>query len=378
MINADAVVVGAGPNGLVAANALADAGWDVVLVEANDEVGGAVRSAEVTAPGYVTDLFSAFYPLAAAPRSSATSTSSSTACVWRRAPHVLAHALDDGSAAVLSLRRRPHRGRASRPWPPATARPGWSMVGQWERIRDPLLDALFTPFPPVTSAVRMLRRLGAAGTLDLARLAVMPVRRLGRGDASAARAPGCCSPATRMHSDVPPDAAGSGVFGWLLCMLGQDVGFPVPRGRRGRARRRAAASGREPRRCSVLHRRPGDVGRRPPAAGPSASGWPTAAWSEPGAACWPTSPPRRSTASWSADHHLPGPAAPGPRQVPVGQRHHQGQLGPRPARCRGRRRRRPRRRHRAPRRRPRRVRRLRRRPVGGPGPAAAVRCCSAR
>ena len=41
-------------------------GWDVVLVEANDEVGGAVRSAEVTAPGYVTDLFSAFYPLAAA------------------------------------------------------------------------------------------------------------------------------------------------------------------------------------------------------------------------------------------------------------------------------------------------------------------------
>ena len=66
MINADAVVVGAGPNGLVAANALADTGWDVVLVEAKDEVGGAVRSAEVTAPGYVTDLFSAFYPLAAA------------------------------------------------------------------------------------------------------------------------------------------------------------------------------------------------------------------------------------------------------------------------------------------------------------------------
>ena len=44
---ADAVVIGAGPNGLVAANALADAGWDVVVLEANDEVGGAVRSAEV-------------------------------------------------------------------------------------------------------------------------------------------------------------------------------------------------------------------------------------------------------------------------------------------------------------------------------------------
>src|SRR6187200_3487210 len=62
----DAVVVGAGPNGLVAANALADAGWDVVLVEAQDEVGGAVRSAESVAPGFRTDLFSAFYPLSAA------------------------------------------------------------------------------------------------------------------------------------------------------------------------------------------------------------------------------------------------------------------------------------------------------------------------
>jgi len=48
---ADAVVIGAGPNGLVAANALAEAGWDVVLLETNDEVGGAVRSGQVTARG---------------------------------------------------------------------------------------------------------------------------------------------------------------------------------------------------------------------------------------------------------------------------------------------------------------------------------------
>ena len=61
----DAIVVGAGPNGLVAANRLADAGWDVVVLEANDEPGGAVRTAEVTAPGFRNDLFSAFYPLAA-------------------------------------------------------------------------------------------------------------------------------------------------------------------------------------------------------------------------------------------------------------------------------------------------------------------------
>src|SRR3954465_4364158 len=63
--SADAVVIGAGPNGLVAACILADAGWDVVVLEAADEVGGAVKS-ERRVPGYVHDMYSSFYPLAAA------------------------------------------------------------------------------------------------------------------------------------------------------------------------------------------------------------------------------------------------------------------------------------------------------------------------
>src|SRR6478752_3993423 len=62
----DAVVIGAGPNGLVAANHLADAGWRVLVLEAQPEPGGAVRSAELTKPGFVHDRFSAFYPLALA------------------------------------------------------------------------------------------------------------------------------------------------------------------------------------------------------------------------------------------------------------------------------------------------------------------------
>jgi phytoene dehydrogenase-like protein len=60
----DAVVVGAGPNGLVAANRLADAGWSVLVLEAQPDVGGAVRSDTEVHAGFVHDTFSAFYPLA--------------------------------------------------------------------------------------------------------------------------------------------------------------------------------------------------------------------------------------------------------------------------------------------------------------------------
>jgi len=67
-MDADAVVIGSGPNGLVAANLLADRGWEVVVVEAAGQPGGAVRTGEITVPGYRHDLFSSFYPLAAASR----------------------------------------------------------------------------------------------------------------------------------------------------------------------------------------------------------------------------------------------------------------------------------------------------------------------
>ncbi|MGH2689953.1 MAG: FAD-dependent oxidoreductase, partial [Actinomycetota bacterium] len=62
----DAVVIGSGPNGLVAANLLADEGWSVVVLEAADGPGGAVRSAELVEPGFVNDICSAFFPFGAA------------------------------------------------------------------------------------------------------------------------------------------------------------------------------------------------------------------------------------------------------------------------------------------------------------------------
>ena len=227
----DAVVIGSGPNGLVAANALVDAGWEVLVLEAQDVIGGAVKTAEVTAPGFRNDLFSAFYPLAAASPVLRGLDLQDHGLTWVNAPSVLAHALDDGRAAVLH-RRVEDTAADLDTFAPGDGAAWTRMFERWMRIRDPLLDALFTPFPPVAPAVRLLGRLGVADALDLARLAVLPVRRLSdenfRGDGA-----GLLLTGNAMHADIPPDAAGSGVFGWLLAMLGQDVGFPVPQGGAG-------------------------------------------------------------------------------------------------------------------------------------------------
>jgi phytoene dehydrogenase-like protein len=225
---ADAVVIGAGPNGLVAANALVDAGWDVLVLEAQPTIGGAVRSAEVVAPGYVSDLFSAFYPLAAASPVIRGLELDRYGLQWCSSPDVLAHVLDDGRAAILA--REPEDTAANLEAFGSGDGDTWlAMFRDWQRIRDPLLDSLFAPLPPVRSGARLARRTGVAGLLELARLAVLPVRRLAderfTGEGAALLLTG-----NAMHADVPPDAAGSGVFGWLLTMLAQDVGYPVPRG----------------------------------------------------------------------------------------------------------------------------------------------------
>lgn len=227
----DAIVIGAGPNGLVAANALAEAGWETVLLEEQAEVGGAVRSGTVTADGYVTDLFSAFYPLAAASPIIRDLELDEHGLVWMRSPDVLAHHLDDGRAAVLY--RDPQATAADLDAEAPGDGDAWlAMFDEWRRISDDVLAALFTPFPPLRPGSRLLRHLKVDGAARLARLAATPVRRLGQERFRGESAPLLLT-GNALHADIPPDAAGSGLYGWLLTMLGQDVGFPVPEGGSG-------------------------------------------------------------------------------------------------------------------------------------------------
>ncbi len=96
------MVVGAEHNGLVAANVLADAGWEVLVLEAQPEAGGAVRSGTVTETGFVHDRYSAFYPLALASPAMQAMELEDWGVRFCHGPLVVAHPTLDGTCAVLS------------------------------------------------------------------------------------------------------------------------------------------------------------------------------------------------------------------------------------------------------------------------------------
>ncbi|MGI8880233.1 MAG: phytoene desaturase family protein [Jatrophihabitans sp.] len=227
----DAVVIGAGHNGLVAANVLADAGWDVLVCEATGHVGGAVRSAQPITPGFTVDLFSAFYPLAAASPVLADLDLDAYGLRWSHPPAVLAHVFADDRCAVLSRDREVTAHSVSQ-FASGDGAAWMRLAEQWDRIGEDVVRALFRPFPPIRPAAHLARTLGLGDAARLARTALLPARRLGTERFDGAGAAMLIA-GSAMHADVPTDSSGSGAFGWLLTMLGQSVGWPVPRGGAG-------------------------------------------------------------------------------------------------------------------------------------------------
>ena len=229
---ADAVVIGAGPNGLVAANLLADHGWDVVVLEAQPVPGGAVKSAELVEPGFVHDVFSAFYPLGVASPVLKALDLPSYGLRWMRAPLALAHPAADGTCPVLSMDLDETTDSLDAATPGDGD--GWRrLYARWERIGPALLDCLLSPFPPVKGGLELLAAHRPSELLDLARFLMVPVRTLGEeefsGDGGRRLLAGCA-----LHTDLFPESALGGMVGWLLAALGQAVGWPVPEGGAGR------------------------------------------------------------------------------------------------------------------------------------------------
>ncbi len=230
-MHADAVVVGSGPNGLVAANLLADAGWDVLVLESQPAYGGAVASARDVHPDFVHDTFSSFHPLAVVSPAIRELRLEEHGLRWAHAPSVVGTPFRDGSWAEL------HRDRTRTAAGLDAHTPGdgdaWLRLCRvWDRVGEEVVDALLTPFPPVRHGVRAAARLPGPGALRLLRAALGSaggiVEREFRG-----------LPATMLlagnaaHGDVALGTPGSGVVGLLLAMTAQRHGFPAPVGGAG-------------------------------------------------------------------------------------------------------------------------------------------------
>src|SRR5436305_9953455 len=173
----DAVVIGAGPNGLVAANVLADRGWQVLVLEAQPVAGGAVRTAELTEPGFHHDVFSAFYPLGAASPAIQALELERYGLRWRHSPLALANPTPDGRCVALST-DIDETADSLETYSKGDGDAWRRLYGLWEELSPRLLEALPTPFPPVKAGLGIGRRLGPAGLLRFGRFMMLPGRRL--------------------------------------------------------------------------------------------------------------------------------------------------------------------------------------------------------
>ena len=211
----DAVVVGAGPNGLAAAIELARAGRSVLVVEAAPTVGGGTRSAELTLPGFVHDVCSAIHPLGMASPFFQGLPLADHGLQWIQPPVALAHPFDDGSAVML------HRsidetaallgrdGRAYR----ALMGP---MAASWNMLGGEILRPLRLPRHPLA-------------LINFGVRAIWPARLLAEGVFRDERARGFFA-GLAAHAIMPLERLPSAAFGIMLGTMGHVVGWPLPRG----------------------------------------------------------------------------------------------------------------------------------------------------
>ena len=211
----DAVVVGAGPNGLAAAITLAEADRSVLLVEAGETVGGGTRSAELTLPGFVHDVCSAIHPLVLASpfMRSVPLERHGLELVHPDVP--LAHPLDDGSAVVLE---RSVEATAARLGSDGAAyrRLMSPVVRDAEKLVREVLGPARPPRHPVALAAFGLRALRSAVGLAGSLFDEDPARALFGGIAA--------------HAMLRLDQIPSSGVALLLGLLAHAVGWPAARG----------------------------------------------------------------------------------------------------------------------------------------------------
>ena len=233
MDNYDAVFVGSGINSLAGAAILSKAGWKVCVLERNSWFGGAIRSAEITMPGFLHDLYSAWHPLFVGSEAYRILKPelSERGLEYLNTELPTGALFPDGSSAFLSTNQAVNEQEFDR------LAPGDGSA--WARVFAELMPRIDLAFGVLGTelwswngaqfGVKALRRLGVRGMLDFGQEMLSTSRDWLTQTFSSPRVHGLLAPWV-LHAGLGPESAGSGFMNKVMAAALQLGGMPVPRG----------------------------------------------------------------------------------------------------------------------------------------------------
>jgi phytoene dehydrogenase-like protein len=211
----DAVVVGAGPNGLAAAITLINTFKSVLLLEAKETIGGGVRSAELTHPAFIHDICSAVHPLAISSPFFRQLELQRYGLSWIQPEIPLAHPFEDGSALYLH-RSLEVTGNVLGPDGTAYKNLLAPFVKDHEKLVSEILAPLHFPENPFLMARFAMQAIGSAKTLVFTKFQREQTRAFFAGIAA--------------HGMMPLEKPATAAFGIVLATLAHAVGWPIIKG----------------------------------------------------------------------------------------------------------------------------------------------------